>query len=38
MRDALAATEWPYPAEQLELAVRRGYEQLPRTARSLPLI
>ncbi len=38
VRDALAATEWPYPAEQLELAVRRGYEQLPRTARSLPLI
>lgn len=38
VRDALAATEWPYPAEQLALAVRRGYEQLPRTVRSLPLI
>jgi glyoxylase-like metal-dependent hydrolase (beta-lactamase superfamily II) len=38
VRDALAATEWPYPAEQLALAVQRGYEQLPRAARSLPLI
>lgn len=36
--DALAATEWPYPREQLADAVRRGYEQLPRSSRSLPLI
>jgi glyoxylase-like metal-dependent hydrolase (beta-lactamase superfamily II) len=36
--DALAATEWPYPAEQLGMAVRRGYEQLPRGTRQLPLI
>ncbi len=36
--DALAATEWPYPREGLADAVRRGYEQLPRSSRSLPLI
>jgi glyoxylase-like metal-dependent hydrolase (beta-lactamase superfamily II) len=36
--DALASAEWPYPAEELEHAVRRGYEHLPRSARSLPLI
>jgi glyoxylase-like metal-dependent hydrolase (beta-lactamase superfamily II) len=38
VRDALGAAEWPYPAEELEHAVRRGYEHLPRTARTLPLI
>jgi glyoxylase-like metal-dependent hydrolase (beta-lactamase superfamily II) len=37
-RDALAAAEWPYPREELRTAVRRGYQHLPRTARSLPLI
>jgi glyoxylase-like metal-dependent hydrolase (beta-lactamase superfamily II) len=36
--DALAATEWPYPAEELTRAVSRGYAQLPRSARSLPLL
>ena len=36
--DALAATQWPYPAEQLAMAVRRGYQQLPRGTRQLPLI
>jgi glyoxylase-like metal-dependent hydrolase (beta-lactamase superfamily II) len=36
--EALASGEWPYPAEELARAVRRGYEQLPRSARSLPLI
>jgi glyoxylase-like metal-dependent hydrolase (beta-lactamase superfamily II) len=36
--DALAATEWPYPAEELVHAVRRGYEHLPRTSKTLPLI
>lgn len=36
-KDALAAAQWPYPAEELAEAVRRGYEQLPRSARSLPL-
>jgi glyoxylase-like metal-dependent hydrolase (beta-lactamase superfamily II) len=36
--DALAAAEWPYPAEGLTWAVSRGYAQLPRGARSLPLL
>jgi glyoxylase-like metal-dependent hydrolase (beta-lactamase superfamily II) len=36
--DALAAAEWPYPADGLTWAVSRGYAQLPRGARSLPLL
>ncbi|WP_109509728.1 MBL fold metallo-hydrolase [Nocardioides speluncae] len=36
--EALAAAEWPFPADGLAKAVRRGYEQLPRHARQLPLI
>jgi glyoxylase-like metal-dependent hydrolase (beta-lactamase superfamily II) len=32
-----AAAEWPYPAEELGDAFSRGYEHLPRSARSLPL-
>jgi glyoxylase-like metal-dependent hydrolase (beta-lactamase superfamily II) len=36
--DALGAAEWPYPVEELGHAVRRGYAQLPRDARSLPLL
>jgi glyoxylase-like metal-dependent hydrolase (beta-lactamase superfamily II) len=36
--DALAGAQWPYPTEELGHAVRRGYEHLPRTARTLPLI
>ncbi|MDX6325764.1 MAG: hypothetical protein QOK15_2118 [Nocardioidaceae bacterium] len=36
--DALGAAPWPFPAEQLGEAVRRGYDQLPRTARRLPLL
>lgn len=35
---ALDATEWPYPKEDLRHAVTRGYEHLPRAARSLPLL
>jgi glyoxylase-like metal-dependent hydrolase (beta-lactamase superfamily II) len=35
---ALAAARWPYPAEQLAIAVRRGYEQLPRSQKRLPLV
>ncbi len=35
---ALTSTEWPYPREELAEAVRRGYEQLPRAAKRLPLI
>ena len=34
---ALRATEWPYPGEDLGDAVRRGYEQLPRGSKRLPL-
>ncbi|MCW2842396.1 MAG: beta-lactamase domain protein [Nocardioides sp.] len=34
---ALAAGEWPYPQQALTHAVRRGYEQLPRGHRQLPL-
>lgn len=36
--DALATGEWPWPAESLRHAVDRGYAQLPRGARRLPLI
>jgi glyoxylase-like metal-dependent hydrolase (beta-lactamase superfamily II) len=36
--DALDATAWPYPKEELARAVARGYAQLPRSARSLPLL
>jgi glyoxylase-like metal-dependent hydrolase (beta-lactamase superfamily II) len=35
---ALDAAEWPYPREELAAAVRRGYEQLPRAQKRLPLI
>jgi glyoxylase-like metal-dependent hydrolase (beta-lactamase superfamily II) len=35
--EALAAGEWPFPAEALANAVRRGYEQLPAGSRSLPM-
>ncbi len=38
LADALDATEWPYPREELGHAVARGYEQLPRGTRSLPLL
>ena len=36
--DALDAAEWPYPREELAAAVRRGYEQLPRAQKRLPLV
>ena len=36
--EALEAAEWPYPREELAAAVRRGYEQLPRSQRRLPLV
>jgi glyoxylase-like metal-dependent hydrolase (beta-lactamase superfamily II) len=35
---ALDAADWPYPREELAHAVRRGYEQLPRSQRRLPLV
>ncbi len=36
--DALDAGEWPFPPAGLAHAVRRGFEQLPRGARRLPLL
>ncbi|MBV9832356.1 MAG: MBL fold metallo-hydrolase [Marmoricola sp.] len=36
--DALGETQWPYPAEVLEHAVRRGYAHLPRSQKRLPLL
>lgn len=36
--EALEAAEWPYPVEELRRAVARGYEHLPRSAKSLPLL
>ncbi len=38
LAQALDVGEWPYPRDQLEAAVRRGYEQLPRSQRRLPLV
>ncbi len=38
LSEALGAASWPYPSELLSDAVRRGYEQLPRDGRRLPLI
>jgi glyoxylase-like metal-dependent hydrolase (beta-lactamase superfamily II) len=38
VEEALAAAEWPFPSETLASAVRRGYEQLPRSQRRLPLV
>lgn len=35
---ALETGDWPYPRENLADAVRRGYEQLPRVRRQLPLL
>lgn len=35
---AVAAAEWPYAAAVVETAVQRGYEQLPRSQKRLPLI
>jgi glyoxylase-like metal-dependent hydrolase (beta-lactamase superfamily II) len=35
---ALEAADWPYPREHLDAAVRRGYEQLPRSSKRLPLL
>jgi glyoxylase-like metal-dependent hydrolase (beta-lactamase superfamily II) len=38
LEEALRHPEWPFPVEQLQHAVRRGYEQVPRSARRLPLV
>ncbi len=36
--DALETGDWPFPDHYLGDAVRRGYEQLPRSQKRLPLI
>ena len=36
--EALTSAQWPYPAEELADAVRRGYEHLPRSQKRLPLV
>ncbi len=38
LEEALRHPEWPFPADRLEQAVRRGYAQVPRTARQLPMV
>lgn len=38
LAQALEVGEWPYPREELANAVRRGYEQLPRSQKRLPLV
>jgi glyoxylase-like metal-dependent hydrolase (beta-lactamase superfamily II) len=35
--DALHSADWPYPREELVHAVERGYAQLPRASRRLPM-
>ncbi|TNM41219.1 MBL fold metallo-hydrolase [Nocardioides albidus] len=35
--DALASAAWPFPVEALHHAIGRGYAQLPRVRRQLPL-
>ena len=35
---ALEVGDWPWPKEHLATAVRRGYEQLPRSQKRLPLV
>ena len=38
LAQALDAAEWPFPRKSLTEAVRRGYDQLPRGGRQLPLL
>lgn len=38
LTDGLRETAWPFPADRLGEAVRRGYAQVPRTARRLPMV
>lgn len=38
LEEALRHPDWPFERDRLEHAVRRGYEQVPRTARRLPLL
>jgi glyoxylase-like metal-dependent hydrolase (beta-lactamase superfamily II) len=36
--EALDAADWPFPRKDLGEAVRRGYRELPRAAKRLPLV
>ena len=38
LEGALRHADWPFPSERLGHGVRRGYGQVPRTARRLPLV
>ena len=38
LTQALETGDWPWPREHLATAVRRGYEQLPRSQKRLPLL
>ena len=38
LEEARRHADWPFPVEHLEHALRRGYDQVPRTARRLPLV
>ncbi len=38
LEEALGSVSWPFPAETLATALRVGYDQVPRTARRLPLV
>jgi glyoxylase-like metal-dependent hydrolase (beta-lactamase superfamily II) len=38
VEEALAEGDWPYPEQALRHAVRRGYAQLPRAQKRLPLV
>ncbi|NYD41362.1 MBL fold metallo-hydrolase [Nocardioides panaciterrulae] len=38
VEEAVQAADWPWERERLETAVRRGYEQLPRSQKRLPLV
>jgi glyoxylase-like metal-dependent hydrolase (beta-lactamase superfamily II) len=38
LAEALDAADWPFPPDLLGDAVRRGYDQVPRESRRLPLV
>jgi glyoxylase-like metal-dependent hydrolase (beta-lactamase superfamily II) len=38
LEEALTSAPWPFPVEELAAAVCRGYEQLPRAQKRLPLV
>jgi glyoxylase-like metal-dependent hydrolase (beta-lactamase superfamily II) len=38
VEEALDGADWPFPKDRLRDAVLRGYDQLPRAARRLPLV